>query len=144
MKNIRIVAAAAFAAIALFIPCITVSAETVGETVSQNTAAELRAVKYENNETIVSMLAPSRYLNYEISNKKLEISNRDKIPLKEVTDEQAKKELNQDNVKAMSFEESFAEVQANIDGIIQKVVDSTDGAESKGAAFYTKKILQNK
>ncbi len=144
MKNIRIVAAAAFAAIALFIPCITVSAETVGETVSQNTAAELRAVKYENNETIVSMLAPSRYLNYEISNKKLEISNRDKIPLKEVTDEQAKKELNQDNVKAMSFEESFAEVQANIDGIIQKVVDSTDGAESKGAAFYTNKILQNK
>lgn len=144
MKNIKIVAAAAFATIALFIPSITASAESVGETVSRNTATELRAVQYENNETIVSMLAPSRYLNYEISNKKLEISNRDKIPLREVTDEQAKKELNQDNVKAMSFEESFAEVQANIDGIIQKVVDSTDGAESKGAAFYTNKILQNK
>ena len=70
MKNVRVVATAAFAAIALFIPCITVSAETVGETVSRNTAAELRAVKYENNETIGKLLAPSRYSLTDKLNKK--------------------------------------------------------------------------
>lgn len=144
MKKIRIAAAAAFIAIVLFVPAMTVSAESCGETVSRNTAAELKAVTYENNDTIVSMLAPSRYFNYEISDKRLEISKREGIPLDQVTDEQAKKELNQDNVKAMSYEESFAEVQANIDETIKKIVDSTEKAENIGASYYTNLILQNK
>ena len=95
MKNIRIAAAVAFAAIALFIPCITVSAETVGETVSQNTAAELRAVQYENNETIGKLLAPSSYSATEKLNKKTEIFKRDGTPFDKITDEQVIKELNQ-------------------------------------------------
>ena len=121
MKNIRIVAAAAFAAIALFIPCITVSAETVGETVSQNTAAELKEVKYEDNEIIESLLAPSRYSGTEKLNKKTEIAKREGKSPADITDEQAIKELNKDNVKVMSFEDSFAEVQAEIDIFIQKI-----------------------
>lgn len=144
MKNIRIVAAAAFAAIALFIPCITVSAETVGETVSQNTATQLKEVKYEDNEIIESLLAPSRYSGTEKLNKKTEIAKREGKSPADITDEQAIKELNKDNVKVMSFEDSFAEIQKNIGEIIQRVVDSTDGAESTGAASYTDKILQNK
>ena len=121
MKNVRVVATAAFAAIALFIPCITVSAETVGETVSRNTAAELRAVKYENNETIGKLLAPSRYSLTDKLNKKTEIAKREGKNPADITDEQAIKELNQDNVKVMSFEDSFAEVQAEIDIFIQKI-----------------------
>lgn len=105
MKKIRIAAAAAFIAIVLFVPAMTVSAESCGETVSRNTAAELKAVKYENNDTIAALLGKS-------------------------------------NVE--SFEESFAQVQSEIDVIIQGIVDHTDDAESKGADFYTNKILQNK
>ena len=143
MKNIRIVAAAAFAAIALFIPCITVSAETVGETVSRSTAAELRAVQYENNETIGKLLAPSSYSATEKLNKKTEIFKRDGTPFDKITDEQVIKELNQDNIKVMSFEDSFAEVQAEIDVFIQKIIDNPNNPQI-GADKYKDKILQNK
>ena len=143
MKNIRIVAAAAFAAIALFIPCITVSAETVGETVSQNTAAELKEVKYEDNEIIESLLAPSRYSGTEKLNKKTEIAKREGKSPADITDEQAIKELNKDNVKVMSFEDSFAEVQAEIDIFIQKIIDNPNNPQI-GADSYKNKILQNK
>ena len=57
---------------------------------------------------------------------------------------QAVAELNKDNVKAMSFEEAFAKVQTEIGEIIQRVVDSTAGAESKGADFFINKIQQNR
>lgn len=144
MKNIKIAAAAAFAAIALFIPCITVSAETVGETVSQNTAAELRAVKYGNSETIEKILKPSNGYSFtDITNKKLEIAKQEGINFQQVSNERAERELNQDNVKAMSFEESFAEVQMEIDVIIQRIIDSTNGAPNKGADYYTNQIQSN-
>lgn len=135
MKMIQIIAAATFTAMTLFIPSITVSATSVGETVSQNTSAELKAVAYENNETIAALLAPSGYSMSDKLNKKTEIARREGKSPADITDEQAVKELNQDNVKIMSFEDSFAEVQANIGEIIQRVVDSTDGAESRGQIF---------
>ena len=143
MKNIKIVAAAAFAAIALLIPSITASAESVGETVSRNTTAELRAVQYENNETIGALLAPSSYSATEKLNKKTEIFKRDGTPYDQISDEQVIKELNQDNVKVMSFEDSFAEVQAEIDIFIQKIIDNPNNPQI-GADSYKNKILQNK
>ncbi len=128
----------------LFIPAITVSAASLGETVSQNTVKDLQAIDYGNNETIGSLLAPSRYSSSDKLNKKTEIAKREGKSPADITDEQAIRELNQDNLKVVSFEESFAEVQAEIGDVIQRVVDSTSGAENKGAAFYTNKILQNK
>ncbi len=144
MKNIRIATAAVFIMMALFVPSMTASAASCGETVSQNTTADLQAVDYENNETIGQLLAPSRYSMVDKLDKKIEIAKREGKSPADISDEQAVRELNQDNVKVMSFEEAFAEVQAEIGEIIQRVVDSTDGAESKGAAFFTNKILQNK
>jgi len=140
MKNIRITIAALFIMTVLFFPSITVSAASLGETVSQNTAKELRDIDYENNETIGSLLAPSRYSLSDKLNKKTEIAKREGKSPADISDEQAIKELNQDNVKVMSFEESFAEVQAEIAEIIQRIVDSTPSAENKGVAFYTNKI----
>ena len=142
MKNIKIVAAAAFAAIALFIPSITASAESVGETVSRNTAAELRAVQYENNETIGALLAPS-WSKSQILSKKTEIAIREGKSPADITDEQAIKELNKENIKTMSFEDSFAEVQAKIDIFIQKIIDNPNNPQI-GADKYKDKILQNK
>ncbi len=142
MKNIRI--AAVCIMMALCIPSMTVSAASCGETVSQNTMASLQAVDYETNETIEQLLAPSRYSMEDKLNKKTEIAMREGKSPAGISDEQAEKELNQDNVKAMSFEESFAKVQTEIGAIIRRVVDNTNGAESKGAAFFTNKILQNK
>ena len=143
MRNIKM-AAAAFIVMMLFIPSITASASSCGETVRQNTTADLQAVDYENNETIGKLLAPSRYTLSEKLNKKTEIARREGKSPADISDEQAVKELNQDNVKAMSFEEAFAEVQAEIGDIIQKVVDHTEGAENKGANYYTNRIQQNK
>ncbi|MCI8993746.1 MAG: hypothetical protein HFG80_13700 [Eubacterium sp.] len=145
MKNMKTVAAAVFfTMMALFLPSMTVSAASLGITVSQNTMAKLQAVHYENNETIGKLLAPSRYSSSDKLNKKTEIALREGKSPADITDEQAINELNQDNKKVMSFEESFAEVQANIGEIIRKIVDSTAGAESKDAAYFTDKILQNK
>lgn len=142
MKNIKIVAAAAFAAIALFIPSITASAESVGETVSRNTAAELRAVQYENNETIGALLAPS-WSKSQILSKKTEIAIREGKSPADITDEQAIKELNKENIKTMSFEDSFAEVQEEIDIFIQKIIDNPNNRQI-GADTYKDRILQNK
>lgn len=144
MKYIRAAIAAAFIMIMLLIPATTVSAASFGETVSHNTVKDLQAIDYENNETIEKLLAPSRYSMAEKLNKKTEIAIREGKSPVDISDEQAIRELNQDNVKVMSFEEAFAEVQAEIGEIIRRVVDSTDGAESKGAAFFTNKIQQNK
>ena len=144
MKNIRIATVALFIMSVLFFPSITVSAASLGETVSQNTVKELQAIDYENNDTIGSLLSPSRYSMSEKLNKKTEIAKREGKNPGDISDEQAIKELNQDNVKVMSFEESFAKVQAEIAEIIQRIVDSTSGSESKGADFYTNKIQQNK
>ncbi|MCI8326228.1 MAG: hypothetical protein HFI37_00460, partial [Lachnospiraceae bacterium] len=144
MKHIRMVTAVVFAMMVLLVPSITVSASSCGETVSRDTIAELQAVDYENNETIGSLLAPSRYSLSEKLNKKTEIAKREGKSPADISDEQAIKELNQDNIKVMSFEDAFAKVQAEIGKTIQKVVDSTAGAESKGATFFTNKIRQNK
>ncbi len=144
MKNIRIAIIAALIMAALWIPATTVSAASVGETVSQNTVKELRAVDYENNEEIGKLLAPSRYSGPEKLNKRTEIFKRTGRPFDSITEEEVIKELNQDNIKVMSFGEAFADVQTEIETIIQRVVDNTSNAESKGAAFFTNKILQNK
>ena len=144
MKNIRSAVAAVFFIMALFVPAMTASAASCGETVSQNTIADLQAIDYGTNEVIGKLLAPSRYSATEKLNKKTEIARREGKSPADITDEQAVRELNQDNVKAMSLEDAFATVQEEIGGIIQRVVDSTVDAESKGAAFFTDKILQNK
>ncbi len=143
MKNIRI-ATVVFIMMVVFIPPMTASAASCGETVKQRTEAALQAVSYENSETIATLLAPSRYSLTEKLNKKTEIAKREGKSPADITDEQAISELNRDNVKTMSFEDAFAEVQAGIGGIIQRIVDSTDGAENRGADFFTNKILQNK
>ena len=60
MKNLKIAVIAAVLMAALFVPAITASAASCGETVSQNTAAELQAIDYETDEIIGELLAPSR------------------------------------------------------------------------------------
>lgn len=143
--KMKIAAIATYIISTLFIiPSTTVSAASLGETVSQQTAKNLQAIDYENNETIRNLLAPSRYTLSEKLNKKTEIARRENKSPADISDEQAVRELNQDNVKMMSYDEAFAQVQTEIDDIIQGIVDNTAGAESKGAAFYTDKILQNK
>ena len=144
MKNIRTAAAVIFLMMVLFLPSMTASAASCGETVSQNTAAELQAVDYGTDETIGSLLAPSRYSGVDKLNKKTEIAKREGKSPGDITDEQAIRELNQDNVKIMSLEETFQEVQADIGEIIRRVVDSNPNAASQGADFLTNKILQNK
>lgn len=144
MKQIRIAIAALFIMMVLLAPSMVALAASCGETVSQDTTAALQAVDYENNEIIGGLLAPSRYSLTDKLNKKTEIAKREGKSPADISDEQAIRELNQDNIKVMSFEEAFADVQAEIGEIIQKVVDSTAGAEQKGAAFFTDKILQNK
>lgn len=143
MKKIKIAAAAVFIMTVLFVLPVTVKAASVGETVSQSTAEELKAIDYATNETIGKLLAPSYSLS-DMLNKKNEIAMREGKSPVDITDEQAEKELNQDNVKVMSFEEAFAEVQVNIGEIIWRMVDNIEGAGNKGADFYTDKILQNK
>lgn len=142
MKNIKVVTAAVFCMAALFVPSMTAAAASCGETVSQATAAELKAIDYENNETIVGLLKPSRYLSFEKQDKKEEIAQREGTQAVKISDEQAESELNQDNVRMMS--DSFAEMQAEIGEIIQRVVDSTDNAETTGADYFINKIRNNK
>lgn len=144
MKHMKSVTAMLFIMMTFIIPAMTVSATSPGETVSQNTTTDLQAIDYETNETIGQLLAPSRYSLSEKLNKKTEIARREGKSPADISDEQAIRELNQDNLKVMSFEESFAEVQTQIGEIIQGVVDTTADAENKGADYYTNKILQNK
>lgn len=144
MKTIRIAMAAAFVMVLLWIPSTTVSAASIGETVSQATIKNLQAVNYETNETIGKLLAPSRYSMAEKLNKKTEIARKEGKSPADITDEEAIKELNQDNIKVASFDEAFKAAQSEIGEIIQGVVNSTADAESKGADFFTGKILQNK
>ena len=144
MSKIKTVVAAIIIMCMTIFPSVIASASSCGDTVSQNTTEILQAVDYENDDQIAALLAPSRYFSYEVTNKKLEIAERDGINFLEVSDDAAKKELNRDNVRVMPFEESFEEVQGQIGTIIQKVVDNTPGAEEKGAEYYTQKIVQNK
>ncbi|MCI8365027.1 MAG: hypothetical protein HFG34_08770 [Eubacterium sp.] len=144
MKKIRIVVAAVFMMMGIIFPSFISSAATVGETVGQNTEAALKAVDYYKDEKIASLLAPTRYTMADKLNKKLEISKRDGRNIADITDEEAILELNLDNVKVVSYGEVFEKVQGEIGQIIQRIVDSTAGAQDQGAAFYTEKILQNK
>ncbi|MBD5544310.1 MAG: hypothetical protein HDR01_08765 [Lachnospiraceae bacterium] len=144
MSKIKIAVAAIIIMCVTIFPSVNASAASCGDTVSQNTTEILQTVDYENDDEIAALLAPSRYFSYEVTNKKLEIAEREGINFLEVSDEQAKKELDRDNVQVMPFEESFKEVQEQIGTIIQKVVDNTAGAEDKGAEYYTEKIVQNK
>ena len=144
MKKIKIAAIMVMFIYAMIFPSVISSAASCGETVSQNTEVALKAVDYDNNDQIAALLAPSRYFSYEVTNKKLEIASRDGRNFLDVSDDEAKAELNRENVRVMSFEDAFEEVQGQIGTIIQKVVDNTDGAQDKGAAYYTGKIEQNK
>lgn len=140
--NIKVVTAAVFCVAALFVPSTAADAASCGETVSQATAAELQAIDYENNETIVGLLKPSRYLSYEKQDKKEEIAHREGKQPGQISDEQAVNELDQDNVRMMS--DSFAKMQADIGEIIQRVVDSTENAETIGADRFIKTIRNDK
>lgn len=144
MKKISIVVAAMFMMMGIIFPSFISSAASVGETVGQNTEAALKAVDYYKDETVAGMLAPSRYTMADKLNKKIEISKRDGKNIADITDAEAVLELNLDNVKVVSYGEVFEKVQGEIGQIIQRIVDSTAGAQDKGAAFYTEKILQNK
>jgi len=144
MKKIRIVVVAMIMMLGIIVPSFICSAASVGETVSKNTEAALKAVDYYKDEKISALLVPSRYSATEKLNKKLEISKRDGRNITEITDEEAIQELNQDNVKAISFGEAFERVQGEIGQTIQRIVDSTAGAQDKGSTFYTEKISQNK
>ncbi len=144
MKKIRIVVVAMIMMLGIIVPSFICSAASVGETVSQSTEAALKAVDYYKDEKIIALLVPSRYSATEKLNKKLEISKRDGRNITEITDEEAIQELNQDNVKAISFGEAFERVQGEIGPIIQRIVDSTAGAQNQESTFLTEKILQNK
>lgn len=144
MKHMKMAIMAACAMILLFISPRAVFAAGIGETVSQETVKELQAIDYENNETIRNLLAPSRYSLSEKLNKKTEIARREGKSPADISDEQAVQELNQDNLKVMSYEEAFSDVQGDIGRIICRLVDSTAGADNNNAAFFTDKILQNK
>lgn len=144
MKRIRIVAAAMIMMLGIIVPSFISNAASLGETVSQNTEAALKAVDYYKDEKIAGFLAPSRYSMADKLNKKLEISKRDGRNITEITDEEAVLELNLDNVKAVSFGEAFERVQEEIGQIIQRIVDSTTGAQNQDSTFLTEKILQNK
>ncbi len=144
MRKIRMAVAAIVIMCVLIFPSDISLAASCGETVGQNTEAVLKAVDYENDDQIAALLAPSRYFSYEVTNKKLEIAKRDGKNFTEISDDEAKKELNRDNVRVISFEESFEEVQGQIGTIIQKIIDSTADAQDKGEAYYTEQIVQNK
>ena len=144
MKKIRIVVVAMIMMLGIIVPSFICSAASVGETVSKNTEAALKAVDYYKDEKISALLVPSRYSATEKLNKKLEIAKREGRNITEITDEEAIQELNQDNVKAISFGEAFERVQGEIGQTIQRIVDSTAGAQDKGSTFYTEKISQNK
>ena len=144
MKKIRILAVAMIMMLGIIVPSFICSAASVGETVSQNTEAALKAVDYYKDEKILGLVAPTRYSLSDKLNKKLEISKRDGKDITKITDEEAVQELNQDNVKAISFGEAFERVQGEIGQTIQRIVDSTAGAQDKGSTFYTEKISQNK
>ena len=144
MRNIRLAVVAFIMMIVTIFPFAVSSAASCGETVSQNTVAALQAVDYNTDEEICRLLAPSRYSAADKLNKKLEISKRDGKNITEVTDEEAEEELNRDNVQMMSLGEPFEEVQGEIGQTIQRVVDGYADAQSKGAAYFTEKILQNK
>lgn len=144
MKKIRIVVVAMIMMLGIIVPSFICSAASVGETVSKNTEAALKAVDYYKDEKISALLVPSRYSATEKLNKKLEISKRDGRNITEITDEEAILELNQDNVKAISFGEAFERVQGEIGPIIQRIVDSSAGAQNQDSTLLTEKILQNK
>lgn len=144
MKNIKVVTAAVFCMAALFVPSVTATAASCGETVSRATAAELQAIDCENNETIVGLLKPSRYLSFEVRDKKKELAHWDDAQVAKISDDQAIAELDRDNVRMMS--DSFEEVQTNIEEIIKNVVDNSNNGngETLSADFYINQIRNNK
>lgn len=144
MKKIRIVVVAMIMMLGMIVPSFICSAASVGETVSQNTEAALKAVDYYKDEKVLGLVAPTRYSLTDKLNKKLEISKRDGRDITKITDEEAILELNQDNVKAISFGEAFERVQGEIGPIIQRIVDSSAGAQNQDSTLLTEKILQNK
>lgn len=151
MEKVRIAAVTAFLLMAMAVPSIAASAATCGETVRQNTEAALKAVDYSTDPKVADLLAPpptanapNGYTFSQISNKKVEIANRDGKNFLDITDEEALAELKQENAQYMCYGDAFARVQGEIGTIIQRVVDSTANAQSTGAASLTEKILQNK
>ncbi len=145
MKKLGIIIAAVFMMmVVVFFPSIDSLAASCGETVSQNTAATLKSVDYDTDATVAALLAPSRYSMADKLNKKIEISKRDGRNIADISDDEAVRELNWDNLQVTSFREVFIEVQGEIERIIQRIVDGDANAQNKGETFLTEKILQNK
>ena len=145
MKKLGIIIAAVFMMmVVVFFPSIDSLAASCGETVSQNTAATLKSVDYDTDATVAALLAPSRYSMADKLNKKMEISKRDGRNIADISDDEAVRELNWDNLQVTSFREVFIEVQGEIERIIQRIVDGDANAQNKGETFLTEKILQNK
>ncbi len=143
MNRIRLAAVVVCFFIGMAASSLVCSAASCGETVSQSTEDVLKAVDYETDAEIAGLLSVN-YTLTQITNKRLEIANRDGRKFLDVTEDEAIAELRQENAKAMTFGAAFERVQGEIGTIIQRIVDSTAGAESKGAAFFTDKIKQNK
>nr|WP_317333844.1 ZmpA/ZmpB/ZmpC family metallo-endopeptidase [uncultured Romboutsia sp.] len=118
-----------------------------GKEVSRLTKDTLLSVKYTTDTRVADLLAPQRFSVADKLNKKLEISKRDNVPINNVTDEQAERELKLDNVYVMSFETSFESVQNDIENIIQKVVKNskvTNGYQGDANTYFVNKIKENK
>ena len=104
-------------------------------------------MNYATDSKIADLLAPSWFLSTDILNKRLEIAKRNNVSINSVTEEDAKKELKQENVHIMSFDTSFERVQKDIENIIPKLVKNSKVAANHNGdenTYFADKIKQNK
>lgn len=113
-----------------------------GAEVARLVKADLQGVSYESDE-IAAMLAPARFSMSEILNKKTEIFKATGRPFNQISDDEAKAELRRDNLKASSFDISFARVQQRIDDLVVLLVGHSSAAGGTAQA-YADKIVANK
>lgn len=104
--------------------------------------ADLQGVSYESDK-IAAMLAPARFSMSEILNKKTEIFKATGKPINQISDDEAKAELRRDNLKASSFDISFARVQQRIEELVVLLVGHSSVADGTAQA-YADKIIANK
>ncbi len=104
-----------------------------------NVRATLSGLTYDSPQ-VAGKIAPSRFAYADVTHKRIAIAKATGRNFTEVTDDEAKRELQKEYVAGSGYAQAFADVQANLETYLTQVISSDSRNSGRNADYYTSTI----
>ncbi|WP_026460799.1 ZmpA/ZmpB/ZmpC family metallo-endopeptidase [Schaalia suimastitidis] len=99
----------------------------------------LTAISFDSPE-VLAQIAPTYFPSYQITNKKIEIFRSTGTPINQISNEEAIRALQTDYLSTSGYQETFQQIQQNLDQYLGELLLSDSTQSTKDVAQYTEAI----